>query len=379
MFDAIETPKYLLLVDENPETTNLLKNLLKANYKCEEADSADSATQKLRQRDFAAVLCSVDLPDAGGLKLIERAKMISPHTPLIFLSENDSAKFAVEAFRFGAFDYLQKPLDFEQIEVSVSRAVEHYELKCRNDLYQLHLEQTIAENTLEAERSIAKIENTYRSTLKALVQALEMRDFETRGHSERVVTFSVRLGLELGLDKETLGNLELGAFLHDIGKIGVPDAILRKPAKLTETEREKMKLHTLYGQKILRNIPFLEGAANIVVQHHERWDGEGYPHKLRGEEIDIGARVFAVADAFDAMISDRIYRSGRSYKEALEELKKHAGTQFDPEVVEAFSRVPEEDWESLKKRSLTEKQETNSFQAIVSELVNSQRYFEMVH
>jgi putative nucleotidyltransferase with HDIG domain len=379
MFDAIEMPKCLLLVDENPKTTNLLKNLLKANHKCDESDSIEGATQKMRKKDYAAVLCSIDLPDANGLQLIERARMISPHTLLIFLSEDNSAKAAIEAFRAGAFDYLQKPLDFEQIEIAVSRAVEHYELKCQNDHYQFHLEQLIAERAFETEHSSKQIEDTYRTTLKALVQALEMRDFETRGHSERVVTFSLRLGLELGLNKEALRNLELGALLHDIGKIGVPDAVLRKPAKLTEAEWEKMKLHTIYGLKILRNIPFLEGASQIVVQHHERWDGEGYPHKIRGEEIDIGARIFAVADAFDAMISDRIYRSGRSYKEALEELKKHAGTQFDPEIVEAFSRVPEEDWENLRKRSLTEKQEINSFQSIVSELVNSQRYFEMVH
>ena len=379
MFDATDTQKCLLLVDENSETTNLLKNLLKAKYKCFEADSVESATQTMRQRDFAAVLCKMHLPDASGLELVERAKMISPHTAFVYISENDSAESAIEAFRAGAFDYMKEPLIFDKIESAVTRAVENYEQKCLQDRYQLHLEQLVGERTVEAEESIEKVEKNNRTTLKALVQALEMRDFETRGHSERVVTFSLRLGLEVGLDKEQMHDLELGAFLHDIGKIGVPDAILHKPTKLTDMEWGKMKLHTVYGQKILRNIPFLEGAAKIVVQHHERWDGKGYPHKLRGEEIDLGARVFAVADAFDAMISDRIYRSGRSYEEAFEEIEKYSGTQFDPEIVKAFLRVPQADWEILRKRSLTEKNETNSLLKVVSELVESQNHFDMVH
>jgi HD-GYP domain-containing protein (c-di-GMP phosphodiesterase class II) len=194
-----------------------------------------------------------------------------------------------------------------------------------------------------------------------------------------VVTFSLRLGYELGLDKQALRDLELGALLHDIGKIGVPDAILRKPAQLNGEEWAKMKMHPLHGQKILRNIEFLQGAARIVAQHHERWDGKGYPFGLRGEDIDIGARIFAVVDAFDAMISDRIYQRGRSYQEALRELERCAGTQFDPLVVEAFKSIPQEDWEILRERSLMEKQEFSSFQAVVSELFFSHQRLELIH
>jgi HD-GYP domain-containing protein (c-di-GMP phosphodiesterase class II) len=189
----------------------------------------------------------------------------------------------------------------------------------------------------------------------------------------------LRLGYELGLDKDALRDLELGALLHDIGKIGVPDAVLRKPAKLNEDEWNKMKLHPHHGQKILRNIPFLEGAARIVSQHHEKWDGSGYPIGLRGEDIDIGARIFSVVDAFDAMISDRVYRRGCSYEEALTELNRCAGTQFDPLVVEAFKTIPRDDWEILRQRSLKDKRENHSFQAIVSELVHSQQSLELVH
>src|SRR5918997_2125398 len=165
-------------------------------------------------------------------------------------------------------------------------------------------------------------------TLKALTAALETRDAETRGHSERVVSFTLRLGREMGLDAEETRSLEFGSLLHDIGKIGVPDAILRKPSRLTEEEWARMREHPLHGQRILRGIEFLEGAARVVAEHHERWDGSGYPLGLRGEEIDLGARIFAVADAFDAMTSDRFYRAGKPYEAAGEELELFAGRQF---------------------------------------------------
>jgi HD-GYP domain-containing protein (c-di-GMP phosphodiesterase class II) len=140
-----------------------------------------------------------------------------------------------------------------------------------------------------------------------------------------------------------------------------------------------MKLHPLHGQKILRNIGFLEGATRVVSQHHEKWDGSGYPAGLRGEEIDIGARIFSVVDAFDAMVSDRVYRKGCSYEDAVAELDRFAGTQFDPVIVEAFKHVPKEDWEILRQRSLKDKQEISSLQTVVAELVYSRQQLELVH
>jgi putative nucleotidyltransferase with HDIG domain len=311
--------------------------------------------------------------------VISQIQLISPPTATILISEKDSAELAVKAFRSGAFDFILKPFQLKLIEQSVKRAFEHYETKLLKNRYQFHLEELAATRAAEVDKALEEVENSYRVTLKALVQALETRDFETHGHSERVVTFSLRLGHELGLDKDALRNLELGALLHDIGKIGVPDAILRKPAALNEDEWNKMRLHPQHGQKILRNITFLKGAAQLVAQHHEKWDGTGYPYGLRGEDIDLSARIFAVADAFDAMVSDRVYRKGRPYRDAVAELEKHAGTQFDPSVVEAFKNIPAEDWEVLRRRSLTDKQEICSFQAIVAELVYSRRQFEMVH
>lgn len=184
----------------------------------------------------------------------------------------------------------------------------------------------------------------HRATVNALLATLGIRDIETQEHSERVVRFSRILGRELGLNRAQMQSLEQGALLHDIGKIGIPDAILRKPGSLTTQEWTRMREHPLLGGRILSGVRFLESASLIVVQHHERWDGRGYPYGLSGTEIDRNARIFAVADAFDAMISDRVYRAGRTFSEATEELSRRAGQQFDPEVVECFARIPEREW-----------------------------------
>jgi response regulator RpfG family c-di-GMP phosphodiesterase len=379
MFEEHSNEKNLLLIDYNSTRQKLLSSFFASKYNCDEADSINSAVEKIRQKEYSVVLTSVALPDFNGLALVPHLQKLSPRTALVIISENDSDGNTVRAFRAGAFEVIQKPFEMKKIESAVEKAFGQYELKCLKDNYQYHLEELVSERTLELDKALEEVEISYRSTLKALVQALETRDYETHGHSERVVTFSLRLGYELGLDKEALRDLELGALMHDIGKIGVPDAILRKPAKLNDEEWEKMRLHPLHGQKILRNIAFLQGATRIVAQHHEKWDGSGYPFGLRGEDIDLGARIFSVVDAYDAMISDRVYRKGRPYEEALKELEKFAGTQFDPLVIEAFKNIPKEDWEILRARSLSEKEESFSFQAIVSELVYSRRPLELVH
>lgn len=379
MFDLIETEKNLLVIEDKPVTRKLLADFLSRKFMCDSANCVESAFELIREKEYAVILCGLALPDEHLEQMICEIQRLSPHTVTVVISERDCAATAVAAFRSGAFDFILKPFQLKAIEKSVNRAFERYELSSVKNRYQFHLEELVAERNTEVDQALEEVENSYRITLKALVQALETRDFETHGHSERVVTFSLRLGHELGLDKDALRNLELGALLHDIGKIGVPDAILRKPSALNEEEWNKMKLHPQHGQQILRNIDFLEGARRIVSEHHEQWDGSGYPYGLRGEDIDIGARIFAVVDAFDAMVSDRVYRKGRPYKAALEELERCAGAQFDPIVVEAFKNIPHEDWAILRERSLTDKQEVYSFQTIVAELVYSRQQFEMIH
>src|SRR5438132_8529085 len=311
------------------------------------------------------------MPGMGGVEMIAHVKEIAAETVVVMISGMQTVESAIEALRVGAFDYLMKPFDLRQVEAGVKRALEHRDLLVAKRLYDYQLEELVELRTAELDHALDSLEEAYRSTLRALTAALETRDAETHGHSERVVSYSLRLGREYGLSREQLKALEFGALLHDIGKIGVPDAILRKPAKLTEEEWVRMREHPLHGQQILRGIEFLEGAARVVAQHHEKWDGSGYPLGLKDEEIDICARIFSVADAFDAITSNRVYRGGRSYEAAGQELSKWANQQFDPKVVEAFHRVRKEDWEELRRQSLVRKPNEHVWQPL-AQAIDSQ-------
>lgn len=356
------TPARLLIVDDESAVRNVLHDLLSSSYDCTEVSSAEDALVSLRQQSFDLVISDITMNGMSGLDMIPHIKEISPHTVIVMISGMQTIESAINALRSGAFDYLMKPFDLRQVETAIERAYEHRQLLVAKQVYENHLEELVDQRTAELDEALASLENAYRSTLQALTAALEARDAETHGHSERVVTFSLRLGREYGLTAAELKALEFGSLLHDIGKIGVPDAILRKPAKLTDEEWERMREHPLHGQQILRGIKFLEGAARVVAQHHEKWDGSGYPIGLKAEEINICARIFAVADAFDAITSDRVYRRAQSYEAAARELDEWASRQFDPKVVEAFHRVPKEDWEELRRRSLMRKPHGASWQ-----------------
>ena len=367
------TPKpHLLIVDDESEVRGVLNDLLSDSYDCNEASSAEEALDRLRSDDYQLVISDITMSGMSGLEMIPHVKAVSPETVIVMISGMQTIESAINALRLGAFDYLMKPFDLRQAEAAVSRALNHYELIVAKRLYETQLEELVAQRTAELDEALGSLENAYRSTLKALTAALEARDAETHGHSERVVTFSLRLGREYGLNAQETKALEFGSLLHDIGKIGVPDAILRKPAKLTDEEWIRMREHPIHGQQILRGIKFLQGAAKVVAQHHEKWDGSGYPLGLAGEDIDICARIFSVADAFDAITSDRVYRRGRSYEAAAAELDEWTGRQFDPRVVEAFHRVPQEDWSELRRRSLEPKHVGADWDSIAGSSVESQ-------
>ena len=340
----------LLIADDDDCVRNILREFLSAEYECECVGSAEEALARLATGDFALVISDIQMRGMSGIEMIPRAQELSPDTLIIMVSGSQDVESAVGAMRAGAFDYVLKPFDLELVEVAVRRALEHQLLLESKRCYETYLERMIAQRTAELDGALQSLEGAYRTTLKALVTALETRDSETHGHSERVVAFSLRLGQEMNLSDEELSSLEFGSLLHDVGKIGVPDAVLRKPAPLTEPEWYEMRKHPLHGEQILGGIGFLEGASRVVAQHHERWDGSGYPVGLRGEQIDLNARIFAVADAFDAIMSDRVYRVGKSYEAAAREIEEWAGRQFDPAVVEAFRRVPPEEWEALRRR-----------------------------
>jgi len=351
------TAPRILIVDDEVEITEILADLLSEDYQCLKAASAEQALDLLGQHQFQLVISDITMPGMSGLDMIPHVKQLSPETVVVMISGMQTVESAIGALRLGAFDYLMKPFDLRQVEAVVKRALEHYDLVVAKQRYENHLEELVEQRTVELDRALNSLEGSYRSTLKALTAALETRDSETHGHSERVVSYSLRLGREYGLSAEEMKSLEFGSLLHDIGKIGVPDSILRKPAKLTEEEWVRMREHPVHGQQILRGIEFLQGAARVVAQHHEQWNGTGYPLGLQGEEIDICARIFAVADAFDAITSDRVYRRGKSYEAAAQELDDWSGRQFDPKVVEAFHRVPKEDWEELHRQSLMPKED----------------------
>ena len=351
---TIVSPR-ILIVDDEVEITEILADLLSEEYDCIRAGSAEEALARLHESQFQLVISDITMPGMSGLDMIPHVKEFAPDTVVVMISGMQTVESAIGALRLGAFDYLMKPFDLRQVEAVVKRALEHYELVVAKQRYENHLEELVEQRTIELDKALNSLEGAYRSTLKALTAALETRDSETHGHSERVVTYSLRLGREYGLNSEEMKALEFGSLLHDIGKIGVPDSILRKPAKLTEEEWVRMREHPLHGQQILRGIEFLQGAARVVAQHHEKWDGTGYPLGLRNEDIDICARIFAVADAFDAITSDRVYRRGKPYEAASQELDDWAGRQFDPKVVDAFHRVPKEDWEELHRQSLMPK------------------------
>jgi response regulator RpfG family c-di-GMP phosphodiesterase len=345
----------ILIVDDEPEITAILTDLFSGEYDCDAAPSAEEAIDTLKNREFELVISDITMPGMSGLDMIPHVKQLSPYSVVVMISGMQTVESAIGALRLGAFDYVMKPFDLRQVEAVVTRALEHQDLIVAKQRYENHLEELVEQRTAELDHTLNSLEDAYRSTLKALTAALETRDLETHGHSERVVTYSLRLGQEYGLDSSRTKALEFGSLLHDIGKIGVPDLILRKPAKLTEEEWVLMREHPTHGQQILKGIEFLEGAARVVAQHHEKWDGSGYPLGLKGEEIDLCARIFSVADAFDAMTSDRVYRKGKPYRDAAKELDDWAGKQFDPKVVEAFHRVAPTDWAELHARSLMPK------------------------
>jgi len=355
------TPKRtarLLIIDDEPNVLSVLYALLGKTHECKTATNAAEAIEYLKEERYDLVLSDIMMPGMSGLELLAEINRLSRDTVVIMISGNLNIQSAIEAMRRGAFDYVTKPFNLSDVETAVARALRHQSLLKANQEYEQHLEQlvgvrtselTVANSNLNA--TLEKLYLNYRATLHALAAALEARDVETKGHSERVVSYCLRLGKEIGLNDRDLITLEHGALLHDIGKIGVPDGILLKRGALTEEEWSYMRRHVDYGAQILRGIDFLSGATQIVAQHHERYDGSGYPNRLEADGICLGARIFAVADAVDAMTSDRPYRAGRSFDDAADELIRCSGAHFDPLVVHAFSNVPLDSWRELRQLS----------------------------
>jgi putative nucleotidyltransferase with HDIG domain len=295
------------------------------------------------------VLTDVMMPGVNGLTLLDVVCRNHPGVPVVMLTALHDIHVATNAFRRGAIDYLLKPFDRAQLLNVVLRALEHGRLLKQNAAYRQNLEQIISFRTSRLRTTMHDLEKSYDITLEAMGDALDLRDTETQGHSRRVTAYTIALAREFGLDPEALRIIARGAFLHDIGKISTPDAILLKRAALTPQETEIMRQHCVRGYDMVHKIPFLREASELVYAHQENFDGSGYPRGLRGEEIPLGARIFSIADTLDAMTSDRPYRKGLSFVQAREEIAHCSGTQFDPKIVKVFLGMPLELWSDIRK------------------------------
>src|SRR6266481_2707394 len=337
----------ILVVDDEEPIREIVSSMLGfANYQCRQAASGLEALAVLNSGDeFELMLSDLMMADLDGIGLLERTKEKYPDMPVVMVTAVHDISVALAAIRNGAYDYLLKPFEREQLLNTVSRALENRRLKVENRTYQTNLESLVAARTDQLQAAMGSLERSYDITLEALGDALDLKDAETEGHSKRVTAFTIAIARAMGLPREQIAVIARGAFLHDIGKMAIPDAILLKPGKLTDDEMAIMREHCYRGYKIISRIPFLAEAAEIVYSHQERYDGQGYPRGLKGDEIPLGARMFSIADTLDAMTTTRPYRPAQSFEVAREEIKLWSGRQFDPQIVKVFLEMPENIWE----------------------------------
>jgi response regulator RpfG family c-di-GMP phosphodiesterase len=347
--------RQILVVDDEEAVRILIGRFLsRLGYRATEAASGEEALTAMARDRFDLVLSDVKMPGMNGMSLLAEVRRRYPDTPVLMLTGCENVSTAVDAMKGGAFDYVLKPFRLDQVETSVREA-----LKRQSDLREQagrleQLEKTVREQTVQLHTLLGDLNEASEGTLEALVAALDAREHETKAHSRRVAEYTVYLARGMNLPDEAIETIRRGAMLHDIGKIGISDNILLKPSRLTEREWREMQRHPQIGYWILDAVETLRPAAEIVLSHHERFDGRGYPRGLRGEDIPLGARIFSVVDSFDAITSDRPYQRGKPYETAREEIAMNSGVQFDPLMVSAFLHVPAGVWSAIKSRTLAE-------------------------
>ncbi len=345
----LHTMTRILIVDDEEAVRSLLiEHLSDTRTECVGANSTFDALSKIRHGNYELVITDALMPGMSGIDLLRHIKKHDPEVEVVVLSGVMDLTTAVDCLRMGAFDFIAKPFDLRAIRPVVRRALEHRGLILENRYYQRQLQQKVLERTVELDDALRELQESYRVTLETLVASLDVREHETRAHSQRVREYTLALAKLLGLGSEELIQVGRGALLHDVGKIGIPDAVLLKMGPLTPHEWVEMRKHPQIGYDILRSIDFLAPAAEIVLCHQERWDARGYPNGLGGMEIPVGARIFSVADTLDAMTSDRPYRKALSFEAAADEIRRCSGSQFDPVVVEAFQNIPMESWVEIR-------------------------------
>lgn len=344
----------LLVVDDEEEIRTKLSELLETQgYRVQAASNGTEALSILESDDRAIdiVLTDFKMPGMTGIELADRISHIDPKIVIITITAYSDKETAIAAMRSGVSDFLDKPFTLPDLMFALKKAVEKRTILVQNENYKLNLERMVWDRTQDLQRAIREIRSTYRQTLEALGAALDTRDLETQSHSRRVAGYTVTLAFKMGLPRSQIIEIERGALLHDIGKIGVPDAIFLKPGPLNDEEWKIMRSHVDLGYRMVRNIEFLKEASLVIYGHHERYNGTGYPRGLKAEDIPIGARIFSVADTLDAMTSDRVYRRRLDFEAVRLEVVKYSGTQFDPKVVGAFLQIPQEMWGAIRDRA----------------------------
>jgi putative nucleotidyltransferase with HDIG domain len=350
MSDSELTARILVVNDEAVIRDIIASILTSAGYQCVTAADGLEALAVLESgQEFELLLSNFMMPNLHGIGLLERTHKKFPDMMFVLESGMRDASVFLAAIEKGAYDYLQAPFRSETLLALVRRALEHRRLIIENRHYQANLQSLVADRTERLTKAICDLERSYDQTLESLGAALAMKDAETERHSRRVTAFAIAIARAKGLRVDRIAVIARGAFVHDIGKVSIPEKILLKPGSLTPDETAVVRQHCFEGYEMVRKVPFLAEPAEIVYSHHENYDGSGYPRGLKGDEIPLGARLVAVANTLDAITSHRPYRPAQSLAAAREEILRWSGRQFDPEVVQLFLAMPENIWTDLRK------------------------------
>ena len=346
----LRRPRILVIEDQEPIQA-LVKALLGIRkHTCDAALCIADARRLMATAHYDMLFVDVNLPDGSGLSLVEDDSLDSPL--VIVMTGNGDLQTAISAIRHRAIDFITKPFSVGEFLGRVDRALGEWNARVEIQGHARALQTLVELKTEELSRTNRRIEEVHDKTVLALGAALKLKDNETEGHCVRVSQNSVELGTLLGLSAFELRNLKWGAYLHDVGKIGIPEHILLKPGPLTPEERHVMEMHPVLGYAMIRGIEFLVHSTDVVISHHERYDGGGYPHRLAGERIPLHARIFSVMDTLDAMTSERPYHAALPLAAAAAEVERLGGSQFDPEIVELFLSAPATTW-SLQARAIS--------------------------
>jgi response regulator RpfG family c-di-GMP phosphodiesterase len=345
--------RLILVVDDDQQVREVLHQIfLSGGFVCLTAGDGQEGLAVFEQHRPPLVVTDLKMPGMDGVQLLAAVRAADPDAAVIVLTGAADVKTAIDSLKLGAHDFIMKPVNVDELLIACERALERRQLLIERRQYHELLERRVEDATRDLAGAYRQLQDTYRATLEALGSALDSRDVGTEAHSRRVHGYALTLAREHGVPEPDLPDIAHGVLLHDIGKIGIPDAILLKPGPLTPEEWEIMRRHPGIGKSLIENIPFLRGAVPIVFHHHERWDGTGYPVGLQGEAIPLGARIFSVVDAFDAMTFDRPYSKALPFDVALAEIKRCAGSHFDPDVVESFLRIPESVLAEIRRKSV---------------------------